>query len=350
MENYNLTAELKKIASGITTSDPNTELGNINSGVGNLDAAMQGVATAINGISIPNTGSNIDGVATAIGNISIPNTGSNIDGVATAIGNISIPDTTTALGNIVTALQQINIQAIATDSVAVNGSRWNPAGNYVADLDLFWEGIGHVNTSTLHHPQGSGHGIVIAARNGAGAIQIYIPIDAYTDHTDPTVYMRFTQYADLGNWVNPWDYLYLDSYYMKYTDNNNIGATDVQGAIDKLSGYTSGDVSLNGTYFSGYGSWQKVGKHVSVFLEISTIANLPNTNWATKLITNLPPIRTHNNGAKKFNLMARDLSHKPITLAATNSSGYDNTAIYSWDNNGVTSGGSYLGSFDYFTN
>lgn len=331
MENYNLTAELKKIAGGITSSDPNTNLNNINNGVGNLDTAMQGVATAINGLSIPNTASNIDGVATAI-------------------YNKSIPDPNTHLADIVTAVQQINIQAVATDSVAVDGTRWNPAGNYIADLDLFWEGIGHVNTSTLHHPQSSGHGIVIAARNGAGAIQIYIPIDAYNDNTEPEIWMRFTQYADLGTWVNAWDILKYPASHIKYTDTNNIGATDVQGAMDKLTGLTAGDVTLNGTYFSGYGSWQKVGKHVSVFLEINTIANLPNTNWSTKLITKLPPIKTYNNGAKKFNLMARDLSHKPLTLAATNASGYDTAALYSWDNNGVTSGGSYIGSFDYFTN
>lgn len=283
MENYNLTAELKKIASGITTSDPNTELGNINSGVGNLDTAMQGVATAINGLSIPNPGSNIDGVAEAINNKTIPDNTSNITAVANAIVSMAGGKDLDDLISILTTM---------------NGNIANLGSNHI--------------TTILEAP-GTSTGYQVLYGNGN--------MTPLTNQAEKT----------------------------SYTDTNNLGATNVQGAIDKLSEITSGDVTLNGTYFSGYGSWQKVGKHVTVFLEITTIANLPNTNWATKLITNIPPIRTHNNGAKKFNLMARDLSHKPITLAATNSSGYDTTAIYSWDNNGVASGGSYMGSFDYFT-
>lgn len=281
MENYNLTAELKKIASGITSTDPNTELGNINSGVGNLDTAMQGVATAINGLSIPNPGSNIDGVATAINNKAIPDPSSNITAVANAI---------------VAMAGGQDLSDLITILTTINGNIANLGTNHITSITAdYFEYIAHY---------------------GGGAM-VSIP---------------------------------NESRYCQYTDTNNIGATNVQGAIDKLSGLTAGDVTLNGTYFSGYGSWQKVGKHVSVFLEISTIANLPNTNWVTKLITNLPPIKTFNNGAKKFNLMARDLAHKPITLAATNAGGYDTTALYSWDNNGVTSGGAYLGSFEYFTN
>lgn len=284
MENYNLTAELKKIASGITSTDPNTELGNINSGVGNLDTAMQGVATAINGLSIPNPGSNIDGVATAIGNISIPNPSTNIDGVANAVDNLAGGKD---LGD---------IESILT---TMNGNIANLGSNHITNI-----------------------------------------LEAHGTNTGYQVWYGNGRMTPLSNQAEK----------TSYTDTNNLGATNVQGAIDKLSGLTAGDVTLNGTYFSGYGSWQKVGKHVSVFLEISTIANLPNTNWVTKLITNLPPIKTFNNGAKKFNLMARDLAHKPITLAGTNAGGYDTTALYSWDNNGVTSGGAYLGSFEYFTN
>lgn len=326
MENYNLTAELKKIAGGITSSDPNTNLNNINNGVGNLDTAMQGVATAINGLSIPNPGSNIDGVATAI-------------------GNISIPDTTTALGNIVTALQQINIQAVATDAVAVDGTRWDPAGNYIADLNIFWEGIGHVNTSTLHHPQSTGHGIVIAARNGAGAIQIYIPIDAYTDNTDPTIYMRFTQYANLGDWVNPWDYLYLDSYYIKYNDHYNIGATDVQGAIDKLSGATNGTLTINSNYATGTAFYQKCGKVVTVFLsDVRFIATPPNNSWTTSFATGLPKASNMVNNPKVYLMPYNSSFAAPVRLAFSNN---DSNLYFHWSSTAPNRNADYNSTFTY---
>lgn len=155
MENYNLTAELKKIASGITSTDPNTELGNINSGVGNLDTAMQGVATAIGNISIPNPGSNIDGVATAIGNISIPNTGSNIDGIATAINNKSIPDPNTQLGNIANAINNLTLFSNKfyyehSDNLSTNGSWGNYTNRYIT-FDLPPGAYGAGKTFMLIH-------------------------------------------------------------------------------------------------------------------------------------------------------------------------------------------------------
>ena len=182
MENYNLTAELKKIASGITSSNPNTELDNINNGVGNLDTAMQSVATAIGNISIPNTGSNIDGVATAIGNISIPNTGSNIDGVATSIDNLAGGKD---LGD---------IESILT---TMNGNIANLGTNHIIDLV----------------PMPGGYSV---AKGGGG------------------VY-----------------FLPNEGRYTSYTDTNNIGATDVQSAIDFFGSYSEGDATLNTTYLSG---------------------------------------------------------------------------------------------------
>lgn len=156
MENYNLTAELKKIASGITTSDPNTELGNINSGVGNLDTAMQGVATAINGISIPNPGSNIDGVATAINNKTIPDPSSNIDGVANAINNKTIPDPTTALGNIATAINNLTLFSYKfyfeyTYDYTTNGTWGNYSNVLVTFDDLPHDAYGPGKTFMLIH-------------------------------------------------------------------------------------------------------------------------------------------------------------------------------------------------------
>lgn len=267
MQDYNLTNEIKKISGAINSSSPNTELGNINGSVGNLDTAMQSVATAI-------------------GNIIIPNTGSNIDGVATAINNKTIPDPTTALGNIVSAIQNINITAVPTDSVALDGSRWNQAGNYIADLNLFWEGMGHVNTSTLNHPQSNGNGIVIAARNGAGAVQVYIPVYAYSSNTDPRFFARFTQYADLNQWANPWEEVYYNSYQVMYEDNNNIGETDVQGAIDKLSAvqtYTS--TTYDSSVFSSVKAY-KQGNVVTLIIAVR--GGLAASTWMNDKATGLP--------------------------------------------------------------
>ena len=134
-----------------------------------------------------------------------------------------------------------------------------------------------------------------------------------------------------------------------YTDTNSIGATNVQSAVDYFSTYSEGVATANGTYFSGGISWQKIGKLVVVFFEVSTTANLPSDSWTTKLFTNLPPIRTQGSGAKKWVVPADNPSKQPMILAATNSSGYDNTCIYNWGNSSVTSGTAYRGSFEYFT-
>lgn len=168
MENYNLTAELKKIASGITSTDPNTELGNINSGVGNLDTAMQGVATAINGLSIPNPGSNIDGVATAINNKTIPDNTSNITAVANAIvsmaGGKDLDDLIAILTN-------------------MNGNIANLGSNHITNI---LEAPGTTTGYQLYY----GNGDIIPLPNAANKTS--------------------------------------------YTDTNNIGVSDTQGAIDYI--------------------------------------------------------------------------------------------------------------------
>lgn len=220
MENYNLTAELKKIASGITSTDPNTELGNINSGVGNLDTAMQGVATAINGISIPNPGSNIDGVATAIGNISIPNTGSNIDGVATAVDNLAGGKD---LGDIETILTTMN-------------------GN-IANL-----GSNHI-TNILEAP-GTGTGYQVWYGTGN-----MTPLSNQASKTS-------------------------------YTDTNNIGATNLQSAVDRLSKF---DTFASSTYdtskLDGVVA-QRRGYIISVKINIK--GGLTARTWFNGVATGLP--------------------------------------------------------------
>lgn len=280
MENYNLTAELKKIASGITTSDPNTELGNINSGVGNLDTAMQGVATAIGNISIPNPGTNIDGVATAITNKNIPDPSSNITAVATAVDNLAGGKD---LGDIETILTTMN-------------------GN-IANL-----GSNHI-TNIVANPSG------------------------------------YLMYKGDGT-VTP---LPNKAEYTTYTDTNNIGATDVQGAIDKLSGYSEGYGTINSTYLNGRVSWNKIGRVVSVYCDFTTIANLPNTDYVVKLISGLPPILCANNWIKKWTLPATDNAKRPIILGSSGNPGFVDTSIYSSGNGSVTSGTTYLTSFTYIS-
>lgn len=217
MENYNLTAEIKKISGAINNSSPNTELGNINSGVGNLDTAVQGVSTAINGLSIPNTGFNIDGVATAINNKTIPDNTSNITAVANAIvamaGGKDLDD----------------LIAILT---TMNGNIANLGTNHITSITAdYFEYIAHY---------------------GGGAM-VSIP---------------------------------NESRYCQYTDNNNIGATDVQGAVDSLSKFdtftsTSYDTSILDAVVA-----QRRGNIISVRLNIK--GGLTASTWFNGVATGLP--------------------------------------------------------------
>lgn len=275
MENYNLTAELKKIASGITTSDPNTELGNINGNMGNLDTAMQGVATAINGISIPNPGSNIDGVASAITNKSIPDPSSNITAVANAI---------------VAMAGGQDLSDLITILTTMNGNIANLGTNHITDLI----------------PMTGGYSV----GRGSGAIS-FLPNEA-----------RYTS----------------------YTDTNNIGATDVQGAVDKLSGFNYGNLTINSAYATGRAMYQKFGKVVTVFLsDIVFTAQPPSGSWATALVSNLPKIATMANNTTIL-LQPFGLSKNPIRLAFA---GGGTQLFFHWTQVSVDLSINYISTFTY---
>lgn len=247
MENYNLTAEIKKISGAINNSSPNTKLGNINSSVGNLDTAMQGVATAINGLSIPNPGSNIDGVATAINNKTIPDNTSNITAVANAIVSMAGGKDLDDLIAILTTM---------------NGNIANLGSNHIIDI--------------VEHPGG------YLMYKGDGAA---IPLPNQAKYTT-------------------------------YTDTNNIGATDVQGAIDKLSGATNGTLTINSNYAAGSAFYQKCGKVVTVFIaDLVFRAQPPSGAWSTPLISGLPKAGAMN-GGPKIVLYSFDSNYKiPVRLA-----------------------------------
>lgn len=281
MENYNLTAELKKIASGITTSDPNTELGNINGNMGNLDTAMQGVATAINGISIPNPGSNIDGVASAITNKSIPDPSSNITAVANAIVSMAGGQDLSDLITILTTM---------------NGNIANLGSNHIVNI-LEAQAIGAT-------------GYEVRYANGR-----MTPLQNRAEKTS-------------------------------YTDTNNIGATNVQGAIDKLSGVTNGALTINSNYATGSAFYQKCGKVVTVFIADLVFSAQPASGaWRIPLISGLPKVGAMN-GNPKIVLYSFDSNYKvPVRLAF----GPGNTDLFfHWTMiSGVPTNGNYNASFSY---
>lgn len=234
MENYNLTAELKKIASGITSTDPNTELGNINGNMGNLDTAMQGVATAINGISIPNPGSNIDGVATAINNKAIPDPSSNITAVANAIVSMAGGKDLDDLIAILTTM---------------NGNIANLGSNHIVNI-LEAQAIGATGYQVWY---GNGH---------------MTPLQNRAEKTS-------------------------------YTDPNNIGATNVQSAIDKLGSFTTGSLTINSAYATGNAFYQKFGRVVTVFLaDVRFVSQPPNGSWSTYFVKGLPKVAQLNGNPK----------------------------------------------------
>ena len=132
-----------------------------------------------------------------------------------------------------------------------------------------------------------------------------------------------------------------------YTDTNNIGATNVQSAVDKLSEYSEGWGTVNSTYLNGRVAWQKVGRVVSVYCDFTTIANLPNTDYGVKLISGLPPILCPVNWIKKWTIPATDNTKRPIVLGSSSNSAFDDTSVYSTGNGNVTSGATYWTSFTY---
>lgn len=134
---------------------------------------------------------------------------------------------------------------------------------------------------------------------------------------------------------------------VSYTDTNNIGAANVQSAIDKLSEYSEGYGSVNSTYLRGRVAWQKVGRVVSVYCDFTTIANLPSTDYGSKLISGLPPILSPVNWIKKWTLPSTDNTKKPIILGTSVNSAFEDTSLYSTGNGNVTSGITYLTSFTY---
>lgn len=74
-----------------------------------------------------------------------------------------------------------------------------------------------------------------------------------------------------------------------YTDTNNIGATNVQSAIDKLGSFTTGSLTINSAYATGNASYQKFGKVVTVFLsDVIFTAQPPNGSWSTPFVSGLP--------------------------------------------------------------
>ncbi len=274
MQDYNLTAELKKIATGVSTSNPNTELGNINNGVGNLDTAMQSVATAIGNISIPNPGTNIDGVATAITNKTIPDPSSNITAVATAVDNLAGGKD---LGDIETIL------------TTMNGNIANLGTNHITDLI----------PTTGGYIMGRGSGLTALLPNEA----------------------RYTSYID----------------------TNNIGATDVQSAVTKLSTYAYGSATLNSTYItSGSVIYQQFGKVVTVTIQNIRFSSLPaSASFTDAFATGLPNLKTVNENPTIL-LMPNAPVNYPIRLLLSAAGNvYFHFSGTSFDN------AQYYGTFSY---
>lgn len=132
-----------------------------------------------------------------------------------------------------------------------------------------------------------------------------------------------------------------------YTDTNSIGATNVQSAVDFFGAYSEGHASINTTYLSGQVNWQKIGRVVSVALEVSIIANLPSTNWEVALISGLPPVLCPMSWIRRWTLPATDQTKKPLILGATATTTKPQTVLYSWGNGSVTSGTQFSASLTY---
>jgi hypothetical protein len=131
-----------------------------------------------------------------------------------------------------------------------------------------------------------------------------------------------------------------------YTDTNNIGATNVQSAIDTLSGYTSGNLSLNLTYAQSgsQAKYMKIGKVVLVSINASFNSLPPSSAWTYNFATGLPKAQTIPAGYLSFLLTPFNQNYPPIRLAIQ-SQGTD--LSFYWTQSSVTSGAEYNGFFAY---
>lgn len=118
-----------------------------------------------------------------------------------------------------------------------------------------------------------------------------------------------------------------------YTDTNSIGATDVQSAIDKLSTFTTGTLTINSAYASGNASYQKYGKVVIVYLsDVIFKAQPASGSWSVAFVSGLPKMATILTNPKILLMPFSNAYAAPVRLAFNSGA----TALYfHWTNQNV---------------
>lgn len=118
-----------------------------------------------------------------------------------------------------------------------------------------------------------------------------------------------------------------------YTDTNSIGATNVQSAVDKLSTFTTGTLTINSAYASGNASYQKYGKVVIVYLsDVIFKAQPASGSWSVAFVSGLPKMATILTNPKVLLMPFSNAYATPVRLAFNSGA----TALYfHWTNQNV---------------